>query len=347
MATRIKRKQVNSSNRFMATVVTSSQVGRGNPVYRFLLPIAVSLLLLCGGCSDDCVDCPDCLADPPAVPAGVFSVTGDHSVTIYWSDVYYPTIERLTEYNIYWRFYEPGDENDDIRVFEWLATVAWDHAGFDPDTGLHRYEDTDVENGEMYEYAVSAVNENGVESALSFELVHDTPLPMDNGNGVTLYDADGADGDRGGFDFSVAGVSADGDLGVVDPNPVDTTADIKIVYDGGIPYVVAVNDDVSIQDYGSVADSDGNLYFEVLGWAPPGGYSSSGRLELITGHAYAVRIDNEPDNESHYAKFAVKVWSSESVTILWAYQLVADWPELKSSARTRRGVELDLAPIKM
>ena len=43
-------------------------------------------ILWATGCSkDDCVECTD--TTPPAVPSGVFSVTGDNQVTLYWNDV--------------------------------------------------------------------------------------------------------------------------------------------------------------------------------------------------------------------------------------------------------------------
>jgi len=290
----------------------------------WLAPLLLALALAAlPGCSDDteCLTCPS--PGPPASPSGVFKINGDGLATVYWYDIYYPTIDQLVAYRIYKRDYEFGDADNPDRVFDYLAEVAWDE-NYDADTNQHWYEDHAVENGHLYEYAVSAVNAAGSESALSYELVIATPLPGDD---TTLFDVDGPNVDLSGFDFSLA-VSGPGS-GRVDPTLMGTTADVLVRFVGGVPFLEAVRPTVSIQDFGTFLSDDGaTFYFDSVSWAPAAGYSTTGILELIEGHVYIVEIYDDPDNDWHYAKLGVTASGSGSVQVLWAYQLIHAWPQL-------------------
>jgi hypothetical protein len=268
-----------------------------------------------GGCDDD--DCIECLDDdPPAVPTGVFSVTGNGQVTVYWNDIW----QRDLIGYLVWR-----DDDDPDSVYELIADVAWDE-NFDEQSGLHWFTDRGLQNGRTYYYAVSSYDAAGNESELSFENVFDTPRP--EGFQVEMFDH-GTNPNLSGFDFSdlvsqaVPGGAAPADIRVV-WRPVGPVA---------YPFVEAVprqaaGAGVALQDYGTVMNADGEIILDWVSYAPLDGYAPSGRAELILGHAYIVRIAEGP-NDVHYAKFAVTVVRGSSVVIDWAYQVAEGNRELK------------------
>jgi len=292
------------------------------------LALGLSLLLLLGamtaltGCeSDDCVNCVD--LPPPVVPTGVHSISSDNNVIIQWYDISYHPYDgdynaNVDRYYIYWRFYQDGDEYDYDRTFEYLGEVAWNE-NFDPSSGLHWFEDIEAVNGERYEYAVAAVNADGLESALSYELVTDAPLPHSLAP-VLLYDRNGGFPERSMFDFSLM------DYGN-DPEEVGFQADIQVFFQDGVPFVETTRSGVAIQDFGVFTSGSGELIFEGVSWAPDGGYSSTGILEIIPGHIYVLEL-NEGSAGTHYAKFGVLDAGSEVVEMIWAYQTISGLPEL-------------------
>lgn len=291
-------------------------------------PALLALILVLGsfylgGCSsDDCVNCVD--LPPPVVPTGVHSISGDNFVVVQWYDISYHPYDgkynaNVEAYYIYSRFYQEGDEYIPDREFFFIGEVAWDE-NFDGTSGLHYFYDDLAENGERYEYAVTAVNSSGLESALSYEFVIDAPLPM--GAGIELFDLN-VDPNRAGFDFS----RLEGGRVPVGPG---STADIQVFFQGGIPFVQRTRPDVHLQDFGVFLDSYGELYFEGVSWAPLDGYSMTGVSELIEGHIYVVEIAGS-GQATHYAKFGVVPQenpTSDSVFIMWAYQTIDGLQEL-------------------
>jgi len=268
-----------------------------------LILIAACALHL-GGCSDDdCIECVD--GDPPAVPTGVFSVTGDERITVYWNDIYQADLAGYAVYR----------DDDADGLFDHLADLAWDE-NYDETTNLHWYVDDDVVNGHDYEYAIASFDGAGNESELSFEIVIDTPRP--EGFNVELFDVAVIE-ELSGFDFSAQSRV----------NGMLSAADIVMGWAGGAPRVRANRSDVALQDYGSVMDDTGYVNLDILSWAPLYGWSETGDVELILGHAYVVRIGNTP-TDRHYGKFAVTAVGANSVTIDWAYQEVNDLRELKA-----------------
>ncbi len=264
-------------------------------------------LLLAGGCSDDetlvAVDL------PPAVPTGVYSVTGDEVVTVFWNYNSEEDIGDLAGYDVYRNDPQIHDEGD----YYYLGSVAYDE-NFIVETLQHYFQDADVTNGHTYYYAVLAYDSAGNESDLSFEFVFDTPRP--EGSGVVLYDR-AVSPDRSGFDFSML------DAGRTDwDSPM---ADIFVEFEAGVPYVVSARPDVvKIQDYGTIP-------LVWVDYAPVGGYSATGRLELITGHSYIVKISAQVVPGlwvEHFAKFEILGAAAPAVTIEWAYQTDDDNPEL-------------------
>ncbi len=303
----------------------------------FFLLIFVGVLGLAGCNNEDCVSCVSTL-EPPVVPTGVYSVSGDNSVSVYWYDISYSPYdgrynENVVSYVVYSRFFEEGDQYDPNREFYFIGEVDWDQ-NFDASTGQHWFDDLDAENGFQYEYAVTAVNAAGTESALSFEFVADAPLPMSPlGSYVEVFDSRaGSAQDKGGFDFSRAGENPlDLNSGRVDPNAVDSSADIRIYFEGSVPYVERTTQNVQIQDFGVFSDTEGNLVFDGVSWAPTEGYSSTGKMELITGHIYVLELFDPATQDLHFAKFGiVGVGATVSVRLVWAYQLIPGLPELKA-----------------
>ena len=311
---------------------TATRSGRAVLSGVWLIALAPLILLGMFGCSDDeCVNCPD--QGPPAVPTGVFKINGDSEATIYWNDLDYPRSETLTAYRVYSRIYQLGDEGDPDRVFYLIGEVGRDE-NFDEYSGLHWFVDTEVENGSRYEYAVSSINAAGSESNLSYEFVVAAPLPTSSAP-VEIFDTEGPNGAMGGFDFSIAALP--GESGLVDPSSEGTTADVRVTFSEGIPYLHVVGAAVSIQDYGTFLGDDGEFYFDAVSWAPLYGYSAAGVLELIEGHVYIVEIANNED-DFHYAKLGVELIRypenpgglDGSVEVLWAYQLINQSPQLRA-----------------
>lgn len=342
--------QLANETRLMPDVrATGIQIGgRGALLRRLLVAATFVLLGAMAGCESDDSDCLNCVElPPPVVPTGVHSISANNEVIVQWFDIAYSPYddrynENVTTYYIYSRFYDFGDENDPNREFFYIGEVAWDE-NYDGGTGLHWFSDIDVENGQQYEYAVAAVNANGLESALSFEFVADAPLPMSplDSNGwfipVKVFNAAGPNAQSSGFDFRQAGLNPNFlTAGVV--NPQDGF-DIQINFEGANAYALANVARTQIQDFGIFSDGAGNILFEGVSWAPASGYSRTGKLELIAGHIYLVEIVDPATQELHYAKFGVDRVNVDTVDIIWAYQLIPGLPELSIPNPTEEETE--------
>ena len=248
----------------------------------------MSLIILVEGI----IGCEDRYDDePPAVPRGVISITGDGYVRIEWI----PNEEYdLEGYHVYWNDRASG-------VYEYLGS-----------THSNIFIDRDVQNGKTYYYAVSAYDYSGNESDLS-DTVFDTPRP--EGRNVTLWD-DTRHPNEDGYHFSSTGAIQRYD---------DPATDIYFIYDGYGPaghrgYMGAVETDppTQIQDCGYM-DS-----LEEINYAPEGGWSYVGEVELIVGHAYVVWTwDN------YFASFRAVDLGERYVVFDWAYQTDKGNPELK------------------
>jgi hypothetical protein len=161
-------------------------------------------------------------------------------------------------------------------------------------------------NGVTRYFAVAAVDRAGNESDLSYNTVFDTPRP--EGFGLAIFNAESYP-DHSGYDFSAYRVV-----------PFDHP-EVDIVYtsSGGVRRIVAPFVDTDIQDMGPTASLDD------IDWAPGGGWSPSGTVEVIPGHSYVVWTwDN------HYAKFRVVSVTSTRVIVDWAYQVDRGNRELRA-----------------
>ncbi len=257
-----------------------------------LLPLAVAALMPMGCCDDECgVIVLDRV--PPVAPQGVYPVTGDRTVTIFWL----PNRESdLARYRIYWRF--EGERN-----FEFLDS-----------TPNNYYVDRGLQNGATYEYVVTAVDRAGNESADS-ELIFDTPRP--EGYNLRLYNIElrhlGGNFLLNAYDFS--------EFRRTDWE-TDEEADILFSNTGDLYLMEAGDFATDIQDAGYIPLED-------VDWAPSDGWSGTGTAELIMGHSYIVWT--RTNNFAKFQVVDMPKEgpdAGEYVTINWAYQEVTGLPEL-------------------
>lgn len=208
---------------------------------------AGAIMALGTGC-DDVVIVDDHHCDEAHAPVGLYSITGDEEVVIFWIPVEEADVDKFVVYrssSSNGTFYEIGHSRSDYFV------------------------DRDVINGRTYFYAVTAVDHCGYESELSYELAFDTPRP--EGFDAELHDANGDDWRRSAWDF---------DHYRAVPWDVEA-ADIVFLWQDGVPYLVAADLDTDIQDAGYG-------HFDDVSWAPADGWSPSGSVEVIPGHVYVV-----------------------------------------------------------
>jgi hypothetical protein len=141
-----------------------------------------AILILTGSGCEECWDCQDCRWSddgPPHAPTGLYSVTGDRRVDLYWLPV---DVADLAGYRVYVSRHPNGP-------FEEIA-----------DTRRTRFTDEGLTNGRTWFYAVTAFDYCGNESALSRGDVFDTPRP--EGFNVVLESSTRGSGARAAWDFS-------------------------------------------------------------------------------------------------------------------------------------------------
>lgn len=252
--------------------------------------IAVSATLFVG-CDDD----PELIMidTTPATPQGVYSVTGDHAVYVYWNGPYESDIDGY----IVWRSFEPLTNYDDIAYVDAVSNP-------DLDLLIYEYIDQNVVNGATYYYAVSSVDKAGQVSELSAENVFDTPRPE---GVVTLADS-GSVMNQSGYNFAVQSVVS----------ATSEVADVFVDMFDGIFYLNARDANTDIQDMGYTTS------FDEIGWAPVDGWSEVGWMEIIDGHTYVIWT-----RDNHFAKLRVTGINSITVDFEWAYQIDDGNPELK------------------
>lgn len=259
---------------------------------RRMLPL-LAVALLAGGCHDDD---PVRVGDvtPPAAPRGFYSVTGDQRVYLYWL---------------------PNTESDvagyRIRISDCPSgpTCPFELVG---STTQSEYTVTGLANGVRRYYAIEAYDHAGNISDLTYEDVHDTPRP-EGVNATLLNSLESSAGS--GWDFSAQTTRADD----------DPLTDIYYAYNGSIDAMFAPDLGTDIQDAGYVTTLDAIDYApDDIGWSP------TGSVELIEGHAYIVLT-----RDGNYAKFRVRdivpgTSTPDRVVFDWAYQVAPGNRELRN-----------------
>jgi hypothetical protein len=271
---------------------------------RLLLPL-MALGILLAGCSEK-TTAP--VIHPPAAPRGLFSVTGDNQVTLVW-------LANTEADLVGYRIYEGPCGGADCEYTRIAAIPA--PAGAD----YVQYVVTGLTNGQTRFFAVAAVNRAGAESDLSYDDVFDTPRPAGSGlslNNFMVYAT------NLGYDFSA----------FVRTNTIAPPADMFFGYyedtTGFIHQQIFVPDlSTDIQDAGYVSTLD------AVDFAPDAesGWSPSGTVEAVVGHAYVVWT-----RDNHFAKFRVTAVGPTQVTLDWAYQIDAGNRELKAKPAVEEGV---------
>jgi hypothetical protein len=247
--------------------------------------------LALSGCNEDPVAPRD--LTPPAAPRGLYTVTGDHTVYMSWYSNTEPDVAG-------YRIYEAGCATG--------PSCPYDRVG---STTGNTFALGGLPNGVTRYFAVAAYDYAGNESDLTYETIHDTPRPEGFNAVVTSYLSVPT---AAGWDFSAARV-----------RPFDDPVTDMFFGDNGATLMMFVPDfGTDIQDAGFASTLD------AVDFAPNGGWSPTGSVELIQGHCYVVwtRDDN-------YAKFRVtniipQPSGSPVVQFDWAYQVDTGNPELKA-----------------
>jgi hypothetical protein len=223
-----------------------------------------------------CKDPVSTYEQPPQPPQGLSALALSNRVDLSW----YPSqIQHTVEYKV------------------WVSDAYNGKYVLIGRTADNFFTDGDALNGSLYYYAVSSVNDAGVESALTSDNVHAIPRP--EGSGVVIDDYH-VSPSTAGYHFKSNSV------GLYN----DAYTDVFFENASG-RYYLDVFSDTRIQDMGYTADLD------VIAASPATGWSPSGTVEAIPGHTYVVRT-----KDLNYAKMRVTLVSASSVTFEWAYQTV-------------------------
>jgi len=228
---------------------------------------------------------------PPAAPRGVRTVSLDDAIEIQWLE---NTEADVEGYNV-WR----------SSRYEGPYTLRGS-------TSDITFIDNSANNGVTYYYALSAYDFEGNESALTKDVIYDTPRP--EGYAVLLYDFQTSPS-VAGYDFSTYSVGPYN----------DSFTDVFFENFSGRHYLDVWND-TDIQDMGYTKDLDEISVAPVSGWAP------SKSAEAIVGHTYVVCTEDD-----HYAKIRVKEVTNARVVFDWAYQTAQGNPELKRDNSKKKG----------
>ena len=217
---------------------------------RLLTAVVIACTAALVGCSDNSTAPRD--VTPPASPQGLYSVTGDRTVTLRWVA---NTEPDLAGYRIYQAACASGPDCPYTRIA--VATT-------------NQYVLTGLTNGIKRYYAVTAVDHAGNESALSAGDVFDTPRPA--GTNALLGNALEATA-TAGWRFATAGVVAS----------TDPTCDVYFGHNGSIAEMFATDVQTDIQDAGYSTTLDH------VDYAPPSGWSPTGSVELIVKQPAAAK----------------------------------------------------------
>jgi hypothetical protein len=251
--------------------------------------LAAALVL--GGCHDE--GRPRDVT-PPAAPRGVYTVTGDGQVRVFWLDNTEPDVAGY-------------------RVYE-APCASGGGCPYDPvgaTTGT-TFTVTGLANGETRFYAVAAYDLAGNESALSEETLFDTPRP--EGFDRVLNNSQESTAGSG-YDFSA--------FSARDWN--DPLTDMYFGFSGGVDQMFVPDFQTDIQDAGVASSLD------AVDFAPNTGWSPSGTVELIVGHCYVVWTRD--DHYAKFRVTEIRPGSTgvpARVVFDWAYQVDPGNRELRA-----------------
>lgn len=257
---------------------------------KLLTLLALSFIMIHSACNRNGTAPYD---EAPEAPSGLYSITGDGEVTLYWNPVYEPD---LREYALY-----TGEE--ELGVYEFDGVTSDTYYTFYIPNGTTRY------------LAVAAIDLAGNESDLSYETIWDTPRP--EGYDLTVfalfYDSTQTNFERCALDFS----DYDNTMVQALDNPSN---DIYIDNYEGYLFLNAFDADTDVALFGLTSDLTDIDYVdpESVEWA------EDGYVELIEDHSYIIwTYDN------HFAAIRVEEVLPDRVILDWVYQTDAGNPQLK------------------
>ncbi|HVP57846.1 MAG TPA: hypothetical protein VMU02_07085 [bacterium] len=271
--------------------MTQLAIGRRALVSLVAIASALALAALLAGCNEDCWgNCHHCEDNqPPAVPTGVGSITGDTYVLVYWNPVYEAD---LAGYGVY-------RSNSANGAYARIGEVRRDQDDL--------FRDEDLTNGVTYYYAVDAFDEAGNESDLSYETVDDTPRPegwdahwytrqyRPEASGIAILPEQ--------YDAPVLMSYADPDAQYY--LTIDASNCMRIVPKQGLYGVWNL-----IQDYGYTTSED------QVDEAPTEGWSTCrDGVEVVVGHSYVLKTA-----AGYYGKLRVTEMASDGIIMYWAFQ---------------------------
>jgi len=270
--------------------------------------------MACNGCYDGSsrrvVGTDDVI--PPGEPRGVYSITGDGDVTLYWSAPHDSDLDGFTVFisqddRNYYRIAEVGVSR---RHFVIHGEALPDDVPFD------------FVNGNTYFVGVSAIDFARNESELTdTSTTFDTPRPA--GLDLRLYRADGPRFDESGYDFSRSPYGYAASVNSL-------FVDIFFTVDGGLPMMKTPYPQVVEMQNMGLLDFDA----PEVDWFVDSEWNPVPEVPLRVGQVVLVKIHEEtrPGNvvePFHVAKFRVVALGPESVVIDWAYQISPNNRELK------------------
>ncbi len=265
-----------------------------------ILALSVLAVLAVAGCEEKTRYIT--VADAPATPVGVYSVTGDGYVDVYWQAN--NDAGNTEGYGVYRYNGTVGGNDQYVLIGEVDASQFYD---------ICHYVDDDVQNGVTYRYAVNAFNGYG-ESDLSDPDAEDTPRPQGTARAFDFRQ----NPNSGGFDLSRARIVT-----------ADENADVWFEFDPDLNafFIWAANSGTDIQPWGWADD------IRDIGWGDPGegeGWSDVGWLEIQPNYAYIIwTADN------HYGCIWVTSTNTGdySVNFEWSYQTDEANPQLKRGTK--------------
>lgn len=234
--------------------------------------------------------------NPPSAPSGLYSISGDGEVTLYWALNPEPDLKEFALYT----------SDEEFGVYSLVGITAETYYTFYFLNGVTQY------------MAVAAIDFAGNESDLSYETIWDTPRP--EGYDLTVhalfYDSLNTNSERCAVDFS------DYDNYMV--QSLDNLSnDIYIDNFEGVLFLNAFDIDTDIALFGptnKLSDVD-YVFSETTEWA------KEGYIQLFEDYSYIIwTYDN------HFVTIRIEEVYNDRVVFDWAYQTEAGNPQLKISA---------------
>lgn len=210
--------------------------------------IPVFLVLWGLGCQESELDW-----TPPPPPSVLWSVTGDHTVYLFWKPVDAPDVYGY-------------------RVYRSTSLYGYyDPVGF---TEVPAFVDEGLTNGVTYYYSVSSVDNSGNESQPSDLIVMDTPRP--EGRNALVWSSD-FHPEASGFDLNTQQVVS----------ALDPAMDFYFTHSPFGDPELRVGPYDLIQDMGYVESLD------EIDVAPLEGWDLDGQVQAVPGHAYVILTDDQ------------------------------------------------------